>query len=732
MFGYAATIFVSAFLLFQVQPMAARFVLPWFGGTSLVWTTCMLFFQIVLVLGYGWSHFINRHLSPRRQWILHSLVLITALATLPIRPGDEWKPVDGHMATWRLLLLLAASVGLPYFLVSTTGPLIQAWQSVTHPGKSPFRLFALSNFASLAALVTYPLLYERYLTLNAQSWTWTCGFILFAILVSLSGYRFVKTSESMPEFARRPAKDRPAQRRSRIGLTPLLLWVLLPALASVTLLSTTNMLTQEVGAVPFLWVIPLALYLLSFIISFDHPFWYFRPFFMLFMCTSVAFGAVVMNQGVEAKMLTQIIGYSALCFGVSMCCHGELSRLKPDPEHLTFYYLLISIGGALGGVFVAIVAPAIFVNYYEFPLSVIAALAVVLIAYGWQLFSKLDEKIRMVGEGKIPASIVGRQWPGVLFFALSLFIGMIAAGITGIATWKLIRDDRAEEVLLQCRNEYGTLTVEEWEYTRQLTNGRIKHGFQYKDDRWSRTPTSYYGPSSGLGVAVEYLRESTPPPPVDRISFGAIGLGVGTVCAWCEKGDFICFYEINPRVVDIARTWFRYLAESPEEPVIRLGDARIQLEREIEEGNFRLYDILVVDAFSSDSIPVHLLTREAMQTYLHRMTDRGILCIHTSNRFLQLANVVRVLADEQGVDAVFVDDDTDDNAVDSSSWVLVSRNREFIEEMKFLGTAAEWPDETRVALWTDDYSSIIPLIKWDSGDNWWDAVLDTIGLTPES
>lgn len=730
MFGYAATIFVSAFLLFQVQPMAARFVLPWFGGTSLVWTTCMLFFQIVLVLGYAWSHLINRHLSPRRQWILHSLVLVAALITLPIRPGDSWKPVDGHMATWRLLLLLAFSVGLPYFMVSTTGPLIQAWQSATHPGKSPFRLFALSNFASLAALVSYPLLYERYLTLDAQSWTWTCGFVLFAALISLSGYRYVKACEAVPVQAVKSGES--GRTRTPIGFFRLFLWMLLPALASVTLLSTTNMLTQEVGAVPFLWVIPLALYLISFIICFDHPFWYFRPFFMLFMCGSVAFGAIVMNLGVDASVLTQIIGYSSLCFGIAMCCHGELSRLKPGPEHLTLYYLLISIGGALGGAFVALAAPAIFVNYYEFPLSVIAALLVVLIAYGWQVFSQIDEKIRMVGEGKIPASIVGRQWPRVVFFALCLFFGLIAAGITGVATWKQMREDSAEEVLLQCRNEYGTLTVEEWDYTRQLTNGRIKHGFQYKDDQWSRTATSYYGPSSGLGVAIEYLRDLNPPTPGGRMSYGVIGLGVGTVCAWCEKGDYICFYEINPRVVDIAREYFRYLAESPEEPEIRLGDARIQLEREIEEGDFRLYDILVVDAFSSDSIPVHLLTREAMQTYLQRLTDRGVLCIHTSNRFLQLANVVKVLADEQGVESVFVDDDTDDNAVDSSSWVLVSRNRDFIDETRLVGIAADWPDEKRVAFWTDDYSSIIPLIKWDTGDNWWDAVLEKVGLKPET
>ncbi len=734
MFCYAATVFVSAFLLFQVQPMAARFVLPWFGGTSLVWTTCMLFFQVTLVLGYAWAHIITRYLRPRQQWILHSLLMVAALATLPIRPGNEWKPPDGHMATFRVLLLLAISVGLPFLLVSTTGPLIQAWQSVTHPKRSPFRLFALSNAASLAALISYPLLYERYLTLDAQSWTWTAGFILFAVLVFISGYRFYSTCRQLPESSWRPKAATDGIEDTSIRKVPFVLWIVLPMLASVVLLATTNMMTQEIGAIPLLWIVPLSLYLLSFIICFDHQFWYIRLVFHPLFFGSVIFAVILLELGVSAPISIQVIGYSSLVFGASMCCHGELARLKPSPRHLTLFYLMVSIGGALGGVFVALIAPQLFPNYYEFPLGVLAAVLAVMFAYGWQVHGSMDKRsITSAGQREKHKTTVGNQWPELATFAFLLLVGLIVAGLAAFASWRMYEHDNHEDVLVQTRNEYGTLRVNDYENHRKLNNGRIQHGMQYKTKYWSQQPTTYYCPTSGLGRAIEFLRDSAPEYSNEgSLSFGAIGLGVGTICAWCKTGDYLCYYEINPRVVEIAHEHFTYLRDCPVVPEIRLGDARIQLELELARGEGRLYDVLIADAFSSDSIPVHLLTLESMAIYKQRLTDRGILAIHTSNRFLQLANVVHELANNLEMPCVFIDDDPTENSYSDSSWVLVTRNDAFINEMEVFGYASAWPDPDRVAFWTDNYASIMPLVKWDSSSGWWPEFLDDIGWKKEA
>ncbi len=714
MYCYAATVFVSAFLLFQVQPMVARFVLPWFGGTSLVWTTCMLFFQVVLVLGYAYSHLVTRKLTPRHQWILHSIILGLALASLPIRPSGFWQPDDGYMATWRVLALLTVCVGLPFFLVSTTGPLIQVWQSVTHPNRSPFRLFALSNLASLLALVSYPLLYERYLSLDAQSWNWSAGFGLFAGLVFFAGYRFVATTAGMPDRIPRggsthlPDPSQSAFSASEtIPAIQLAMWLVLPMLASIILLASTNLMTQEVGSIPFLWVLPLSLYLLSFIICFDHQRWYVRMIFFPLFFGSVLFSAVVLELGVEAPIAIQVAGYSLVCFGAAMCCHGELARLKPAPRHLTLFYLLIAIGGALGGVFVAIIAPRLLVNYYEFPVSVLLAVLLTLFAYGYQVrYQELQtnkDAVRLAN------------------FAFILFVGVLTALFAGMSCFRMYSDDRQEFVLLQTRNEYGTLTVKDYPSNRKLNNGQIEHGVQYKDRYWSTRPTTYYCPSSGLGRAIEYLRSSSRPD--TGLSFGAIGLGVGTICAWCEPGDYLCYYEINPRVEEISRTYFTYLDDCQADVVIRLGDARLQLQRELASGDARKYDVLIADAFSSDSIPIHLLTLEAFQIYQQRLSENGILAVHTSNRFLQLANVVRTLAGHLGFQCVYVDDDPDESVYNSSSWVLVTRDSQFVIEMESAGYTSRWPDARLSAFWTDDFSSIMPLVKWHSGRDWWNEFL---------
>ena len=467
MIRYAATIFVSAFLLFQVQPMVARFILPWFGGSSLVWTTCMLFFQSALVFGYAYSHVVTRRLTPRHQWILHSVLLLLAILTLPVKPTDYWKPLDGTMPTARILALLAVSVGLPFFLLSTTGPLIQAWQSKTHPDKSPFRLFALSNLASLAALVSYPFVFERYLTLNQQSWFWSIGFGLFAVLAWMSGRLLVKSRGELANellFEQREQEPKP----EKINQVRFALWLILPMLASVQLLATTNLMTQEVGSLPFLWILPLSLYLLSFIICFDHERWYVRPLFFAIFFGAAVFSGFVMEGGVDVPIAIQVLGYTAACFGASMCCHGELARSKPAPEHLTLFYLMVAVGGALGGAFVAIIAPRIFVGFYEFQVGLILAILFCLIAYGMH--------VRKTDEG------TGLDMLRLLTFAATLFFGLLVAFFVVTSLGTLLVGDNKKSVVLKSRNEYGTLTVKDYGHYRKLNNGLIEHGFQFKDE----------------------------------------------------------------------------------------------------------------------------------------------------------------------------------------------------------------------------------------------------------
>jgi len=722
---YAATIFVSAFLLFQVQPMVARFILPWFGGSSLVWTTCMLFFQSALVCGYAYAHLMNQRMKPRTQWISHMILLVAAICFLPIRPTDFWKPEDASMPTARILALLAVSVGLPFFLLSMTGPLLQSWQSKTHPDRSPYRLFALSNFASLAALISYPFLIERYMTVDAQSWMWSGGFALFALLAICTGARFAKVNvdEPVPVDV---TTEKPA-RRQPISPARWLLWMILPMLASIQLLATTNLMTQEIGSLPFLWIVPLSLYLISFIICFDHPRWFWRPFFYLLFFASAIASAFVLEAGAEVPILMQIIGYSAVCFGAAMCCHGELARSKPDNEHLTMFYLLISVGGALGGVFVAVIAPRIFVRYYEFQIGIIAAILFCLLAYGMQAARQSLRNGQRSPDGpdgeKVP-QLRRRPWSTV-GFAVTLFAGLLVSFfvVTSVGTQWV--GDNKDSIHLKSRNEYGTLTVKDFENYRKLTNGEIEHGFQFKGPDWINHPTSYYGPDSGLGIAIDFLHEDSLSDQARPIDIGAIGLGVGTVCSWCEEQDTIRFFEINPDVLKVAENEFWYLEEClAKQTEVVLGDARLQLEREIARNDPRKYDVLVADAFSSDSIPVHLLTLESMEIYKQRMKPNGILAVHVSNRFLALENIVKVLADELGMKTVLVDDypPKTSGLYNSSSWVLVTNNAEFVDYATDPATdlRGKWPEARYTARWTDDFSSIVPVIKMNKDLKWFE------------
>ncbi|MGI9516487.1 MAG: fused MFS/spermidine synthase [Pirellulaceae bacterium] len=716
MIRYAATIFLSAFLLFQVQPMVARFILPWFGGSSLVWTTCMLFFQVALVLGYAYSHLITNRLSPAQQLGLHAALLVIAIVFLPIKPDDFWKPADGLYPTWRILVLLTVSVGLPFFLLSTTGPLIQAWQATTHPHRSPFRLFALSNFGSLLALISYPFVFEPFFSIQNQSWTWSFSFGAFAVLAFLSGWQFRKKSvaeTNSPNTDSEPATEGQSaipKTTDSPGLFRFALWLILPMLASIQLLATTNLMTQEIGSMPFLWILPLSLYLISFIICFDHDRWYIRGVFFPLLFASTIFAVFVQEAGPDATILAQIVGYSLVCFAAAMCCHGELARIKPGADRLTLFYLMVSIGGALGGVFVAVIAPRIFVGYYEFQIGLLFTVVLCLMAFGIQVRSK--DKVQDTKKKKTS------DW-GLAGYAVILFLGLLVAWLLCSRLAAIWSNDNLKNIVDKRRNAYGTLTVKEYDTYRKLNNGRIEHGLQCTEPGLEMMVTSYYSGSSGLGVAIDFLRSQGTDDGDSSLDLATIGLGVGTVCAWAEPGDTVRFYEINPAVEDVAREYFSYLEHCASEPEIVMGDARLQLERELrEQEEPRKFDILVADAFSSDSIPMHLLTLEAMQIYKARLTEDGILCVHTSNRFLRLENIVKVLAEELGMQAVRIDDSPEDYLFNNSTWVLVTNNTDFVDYVVGEGWDGSWPNEKYSARWTDDFASIVPVVKLGDQFEW--------------
>ena len=665
---YAATIFLSSFLLFLVQPLIARLILPWFGGTAAVWTTCMLFFQCVLLAGYAYAHATNAKLSPRAQAILHTVLLAAAVAVLPIAPDASWKPQGDAETISRILLLLTATVGLPYLLISSTSPLVQAWFARTRPGANPYRLFAVSNFASLLALIGYPLLVEPNLTNGQQVQAWSWMFAAFAVFCAVLAWSSARTAPA-PLAQAEAVTDGPAPGWRDIGL-----WLALSGVGSVLLLAITNHITQNVAAIPLLWLAPLTLYLLTFILCFEgqglyRPQWAWS--FVLVWLGGMVWLAV--DTRFQFDLYLQLAMFLSGLFVACMFCHGELYRLRPANRHLTAFYLWISVGGALGGLLVAVVAPLVFNAYYELGIALTGACLLAAVLY------------RNMG-GYAHAASLGLVLGSAFAFSYDAF-------------------KYQDNVLVSDRNFYGVLRVKEYgsegqpEHLRRLLHGVIMHGEQSMTGDARRIPTTYYQKTSGIGRAI-LSRDDRP------VRVGVIGLGVGTLAAYGKQGDTYRFYDINPAVVDLARTRFGYLSDSKATLEMVLGDARLNLEREPVQN----FDILAVDAFSSDSIPVHLITKEALGAYLRHMKPDGIVAFHVSNRFLDLAPVVLRLAEEHGAVAKMVyEKDSDDST--QSDWVLVTRNAKVLEAPLIKEALLSIEKKPSWRVWTDDYSNLVQILK---------------------
>ena len=714
MIDFGFTIFTGAFLLFLVQPLIAKFILPWFGGSPAVWTTCMLFFQVTLLGGYTYAHLIIQKLRPRQQVIVHLTLLGLALLLLPITPGDQWKPLDGSQPTLRILILLSACIGLPYLALSATGPLMQAWFSATHPGISPYRLYALSNVGSLLALVSYPFIVEPESTRRTQALGWSLGLAIFALLAARCGVRVWKTQG--PEVSPfQTDVSLPTEETARKPRTHgRWLWLGLPAAASVLLLAVTNKLCQDIAVIPFLWVLPLSLYLLSFIICFDSPRWYLRKFWVPLLVFSLAAVLTVMLGRstiapsppwlrLVAWLLTKANNLSTFgeiglllttLFVACIVCHGEVYRLRPAAKKLTGYYLMIAVGGAAGGLFVALVAPFIFPCYFELQTGLFLAGALTVLAL------LHDPETRPQGRRAVMAW--GFSIPSVACLA-----------------WGLVHDARYQvrSVIEISRNFYGVLTVTEANAGNEendkflLTHGGTTHGLQFVAAHKRRLPSSYYTATSGVGRMMEHFPRKT------NRRIGVVGLGTGSMAVWAHTNDTLRIYEIDDNVLRIARSRFTYLADCPATVEIVLGDARLSMEREADQK----LDLLVLDAFSSDAIPIHLLTREAFEIYRRHLRPDGAIAVHISNRYLKLEPVVMNIATHFDFGhAIIYDDrdaggDADEEATGAytSDWIVLSRNKAFLDLDELSGVArAPNPTSLKIRLWTDEESNLFRILSF--------------------
>ncbi|MDH6170150.1 spermidine synthase [Variovorax boronicumulans] len=733
----ASTIFVSAFLLFLVQPLIARQILPWFGGSAAVWTLCLVFFQVVLLLGYFYADFLSRR-PLRTQAIVHSLFLLAACAMLPVIPDAAWKPTGQGDPATGVLAVLAATIGLPYLAVCTTGPLVQSWVARLHAGDAPrqakvYRLFALSNLAALFALVVYPFVLEPVFALRAQAIAWSVGFGLFAVLAIVS---VVAVGKARPTQTGAEAAATTAAPAAPLPWSDQLLWLVLAALGTVALLAVSAFITQDIASVPMLWIVPLALYLLSFVLCFDSDFWYRRWLFWPAVLVLAPVMGWYLNTPQRSLPIPAAIGlFCAGLFAICMFSNGELARARPGAARLTRFYLLLALGGALGGIFAGVVAPHFFNGYWELPASLAVPGLIVLwltrarqqwvwLAFAFAIVVAYAVFIRMASVAVSLPVFYAMVTALAVFAALytawrarawAAGAGLLGALVSVAVAWLTVSNvlEADNRTMLRVRNFYGALRVEQLGIpgsltaSRRLMHGVISHGEQLQGAVQRRLPSTYYGPKSGAGLAL--LTNRAEPRRV-----GVIGLGVGTLAAYGRSGDTVRFYEINPRVTAAAHSHFSYLADSPAKIEIAQGDARLLMQQELDGQGSQRFDAIMVDAFSGDAIPMHLMTREALALYRRHLLPTGVIAFHISNRHLDLAPVVKRLADDAGMKAVRVRfDPAPGNATleHASEYVLLTNDDRFLQDAA-VRARGEAIDAAGATLWTDDHSNLLAALRW--------------------
>jgi hypothetical protein len=683
---YGFAVFSSAFLLFQVQPLIGKYILPWFGGAPAVWTACLLAFQVLLLAGYGYAYLTTRFLKPRAQVVVHLVLLLVAIA-LPITPDISWKPHATNDPTLRICCLLAVCLGLPFFGLSATAPLLQHWFSLTEK-TSPFRLYALSNAGSQLALLSYPVVIETFFTRTTQVLLWRAGLGVFAMSCAWAGVRVWKAAPGPGSEVRSEKVPGPVTGDK-------VLWVLLPACGSLLLAAVTNKICQDLAPLALLWVLPLSIYLLSFILCFNSSPCYDRRWFGPMLLVSLITMSLTLSGALPLSTRAQVPVFLVGLFVCCMVCHGEVFRVRPHPSHLASFYLLLSAGGALGGAFVAVIAPRIFNDYFELHWGLMLCAGLFLVALGRERGARLRF-----------------AWPGV-----ALGGGGAALGVLAFILWGAFHQNEQIRVYAS-RNFYGVLNVYRHESKDaamsliELVHGHVAHGVQFLQPDRARIPTLYYTPASGVGRAFAILAARG----TRRI--GVVGLGAGTVAAYARPADHIVFYEINDEVEKIAKTFFTFLKTCAGRVEIVPGDGRLSLENEPSQN----FDLLVLDAFNSDSIPVHLLTREAFATYRRHTKTNGLIAVHVSNMSLNLEPVVFNLAREFGYGGEVVEQhiSNETEEVLPSTWILLSQTSDSTNALD-LGAAERTRPLTsfNVPLWTDDFNALFPVMRW------WDASAGT-------
>jgi len=634
---FGPAVVLSAFLLFLVEPLAGKQMLPLFGGSAAVWSACLIFFQLALLGGYLYAHALTRWCTPRRQALIHSLTLIACLAI----PHAELTG-GGHSPS--VLVALTRTVGLAYLLLSATSPLLQHWHSLLHPGGRPYRLSAWSNAACAVALLSFPFFWERHFGLRQLNLWWTLGFAFEALLLILAAGLLYKANPA--------AMPRPIV--SGTTWSERLAWVLWSALGSAFLMASSTHLCQMVAPLPLLWVVPLLVYLFSFVVVFSRESYDRRTGTGLALFGLLLMTACMLYFDLQAELAWKIALYAAGLFAVCLFAHGELGALRPAPERITSYWTHVALGGALGSLCLGFVTPSLLKGYFELPLLVAATGLLCL----WRLWPS--------GRALRQAAAMAALMAATPAMALvnSYYSGLVEAG----------------------RNFYGSLRVADQDNLRKMLNGLVVHGSEFLTGENVGKPTAYYGPGSGVGLLLQ--REG----PARRV--GLVGLGAGTLAVYGRPGDVFRFYELNPLVIQLARSDFQYLGRSHALIEIVEGDARLTLASEKPQG----YDILVLDAFSGDAIPAHLLTREAMAIYRTHLAPGGQLAMHISNQYLNLEPVVRALAADSGWSATRISSPpSPERALLGATWMILQPGKARVQHSP--------------RTWTDDWSSVTSVLK---------------------
>jgi spermidine synthase len=687
---YLAIIFLSAFLLFQVQPLIAKLILPFFGGGAAIWTACLLFFQAFLLLGYFYSHCLTQLKSVKIQLTIHLSLIVLSLLTLPIGLNIfiEISPTTEPLLS--ILLLLTTSIGLPYFILSSTGPLIQRWLTYVEVGKLPYQLYSLSNLGSLLALLSFPFVFEPLLSTSQQSIYWTAGYGVYAGLIVTLLWKMSRLSLTTTINSNTMESD---GNKNGTRLLDKILWISLAMVGVVILVATTNAMTQNIPPVPFLWILPLCLYLLSFIISFHSPKWYIREYWFALFTLTACLALLMYFIGSQFDIISQVIIYSCILFIACMICHGELARLKPAVEKLTLYYLFISLGGFLGSAFVAFVAQNIFEQFLEFPLAIIS----VFVLLALSVFVRLDKLVKKQ-VWLIPVNIV---------LAVSFTLGLVYLNTLFIKT-----------NVFSERNFYGILSVKDVDVAgkmqRRLIDGTTSHGTQSLENGKAKTPLSYYRKNTGVAITIEQLTKQRA---LEKgsLNAGFVGLGAGTLAAYGSAGDDYIFYELNPAVISAAQNYFSYLNDSAANIELVQGDGRVSLQKQFDETGSQQFDVLVIDAFSGDSIPQHLLTQEALTLYFKHLKHDGTLAIHISNTHLNLIPLVRGLANVLNKEIVYVKTKANGAEEHDAQWVMLTTNQGLLNDARLKVYRSAWPRESRgdsrSIVWSDEHSDLLSVLK---------------------